>query len=252
MSFKCPGADSRFLQVQEEKCQSCGYTVEMFSDEIRLKCPRCGQMIYREAIPSCIDWCSMAKECIGEEKYKELRPDVKPKKGTMDFKEKILAEMVGYFGRDIKRIGHAMKVSHFVEKILQDELEADRRVVVLAAILHDIGIKECERKHSSTNGQLQEKEGPPIAREILERAGIQRKIIDEVCTIIASHHSPGEVNTLNFRILWDADCIVNLEEEFSSSDVKDIERRLEQMLLTDTGRRVAGEKYLKNADTIVK
>lgn len=252
MSFKCPGSDSRFLQIQEEKCRNCGYTVEMFSDEIRLKCPHCGQTIYREVIPSCIDWCSMAKKCIGEEKYKELRPDAKPKKGAMDFKEKILAEMVGYFGGDIQRIGHAMKVTHFVEIILQYEPEADRRVVVLAAILHDIGIKECERKYSSTNGQLQEREGPPIARDILDRTGIQRKIIDEVCTIIASHHSPEEVDTLNFRILWDADCIVNFEEEFCSSDVKDIEKRLEQMLLTDTGRAVAGRKYLKTDDTIVK
>lgn len=157
MSFKCPGVDTRFIRVEEQVCKNCGYEVEIFSDEIRTICPKCKTNIYRENIPSCIDWCSYAKQCIGQDKYEELKSRIELNKSRLDFKEKTLSEMMNYFGDDIKRITHAMKVTHFAEKILQQEITADRRVVIISAILHDIGIKECERKYNSTDGQLQKK-----------------------------------------------------------------------------------------------
>lgn len=70
--MKCPGQDSRFLKSEIRKCPKCGYEVEIFSDEVRVRCPKCKGYVYRE-IPSCIDWCRYAKECIGEKKYKELK-----------------------------------------------------------------------------------------------------------------------------------------------------------------------------------
>lgn len=70
--MKCPGQDPRFLKVEVKKCAKCGYEVEIFSDEVRVKCPRCKSYVYRE-IPSCIDWCKYAKECIGEKKWKEIK-----------------------------------------------------------------------------------------------------------------------------------------------------------------------------------
>lgn len=243
MTYTCPGMDPRNLEISEETCPNCGYTVEMFSDETRLKCPRCGQTVYRKAVPACIDWCSRARECIGAEKYDKLRPDGKPKQSGVDFKEKILAEMVGYFGDDIRRIAHAMKVTHFAEKILKYEPEADRRIAVLAAILHDIGIKECERKYNSADAHLQEKEGPPVAREMMKKAGIKNDIIEEVCAIIAGHHTPGKVNTLNFRILWDADSIVNFEQELSKANPEYIANKIDRMLMTESGCRVAHAKF---------
>jgi len=72
MSFKCPGMDSRNLRITEKKCGNCGYSVEMFSDENRIRCPRCGCGVFRKAVPACIDWCSMARECIGAERYDKL------------------------------------------------------------------------------------------------------------------------------------------------------------------------------------
>jgi endogenous inhibitor of DNA gyrase (YacG/DUF329 family) len=50
--------------------------VEIFSDEIRVKCPKCGEKVYREQVPSCIDWCAKARECLGEERWKELRGEI--------------------------------------------------------------------------------------------------------------------------------------------------------------------------------
>ena len=73
MTGKCPGQDFRNLRVSLYKCPNCGAEVEIFSDEIKVKCHKCGEKVYREKIPSCIEWCASARQCLGEERWKELR-----------------------------------------------------------------------------------------------------------------------------------------------------------------------------------
>ncbi len=73
MTSKCPGQDFRKLRVSLHKCPNCGAEVEIFSDEIKIKCQKCGEMVYREKIPSCIDWCASARQCLGEVRWNELR-----------------------------------------------------------------------------------------------------------------------------------------------------------------------------------
>ena len=75
MNSKCPGQDKRNLKIETATCSNCGYKTEMFSDEIKVYCPKCKELICRERLPSCIDWCKFAKECIGEQKYKQLKKD---------------------------------------------------------------------------------------------------------------------------------------------------------------------------------
>ena len=77
MSGKCPGQDSRWVTAGLYKCPKCGEMVEMFSDEIKRRCPKCKTVIYKESVPSCIQWCQSAKECLGEERYKQLMEGVK-------------------------------------------------------------------------------------------------------------------------------------------------------------------------------
>ncbi len=73
MYSKCPGQDSRNLRVEVFKCPGCGAPVEIFSDETRARCQRCGEKVYREKLPSCIEWCAKARECLGEERWRALR-----------------------------------------------------------------------------------------------------------------------------------------------------------------------------------
>ena len=73
MDSKCPGQDMRNLRVSIHKCPNCGAEVEIFSDEIRVKCPKCKQHVYKEKVPSCIEWCTSARECLGEERWKQLK-----------------------------------------------------------------------------------------------------------------------------------------------------------------------------------
>ena len=73
MTTKCPGQDMRNLRVKLYKCQNCGKEVEIFSDELKVKCPHCRKYVYPEKTPSCIDWCASARQCLGDERWKELR-----------------------------------------------------------------------------------------------------------------------------------------------------------------------------------
>ncbi len=148
------------------------------------------------------------------------------------------------FRRGYRRIRHAKNVLKYAKEILKTE-KGVYDVIVPAAILHDIGIRECERKYNSVNGQLQEKEGPPIARNILEDLHADKRAIAEICRIIASHHSPGEIDTLNFKIIWDADRLVNLTDEYNINNKKKLKAIIEKTFLTGTGKMIAKGIYLK-------
>jgi hypothetical protein len=73
MKNKCPGQDDRSLKVETLKCPSCGWQVEIFSDEIKVRCLKCKGLVCRDRLPSCVNWCKAARECIGEEKWKKLK-----------------------------------------------------------------------------------------------------------------------------------------------------------------------------------
>lgn len=114
-----------------------------------------------------------------------------------------------YFGSDQRRINHALKVLKYAE----EQKAGDPDVIAAAAILHDIGIHEAERKYNSNAGKYQEIEGPAIAKEILEKIeDFPKEKIPEVLDIIGHHHHPRKEETENFKILYDADCRVNREE----------------------------------------
>ncbi len=73
--MQCPGQDMRNLRVELYKCPNCGAEVEIFSDELKGKCSKCGHILYKEQMPSCIDWCASARQCLGDERWRELRGD---------------------------------------------------------------------------------------------------------------------------------------------------------------------------------
>lgn len=73
MFNKCPGQDPRKTKAESITCSVCGYIAEIFSDEIKVQCPKCKNLICKERLPSCVDWCKAAKECIGEERWNKLK-----------------------------------------------------------------------------------------------------------------------------------------------------------------------------------
>jgi hypothetical protein len=87
-------------------------------------------------------------------------------------------------------------------------------------------------------------EGPAIAKEILERLSVQKEMINEICDIIGHYHSPREEETLNFQVLYEADWLVNIEEEGVSKERKKVEELIGKVFRTVTGKQLAEKLYL--------
>ena len=126
----------------------------------------------------------------------------------------VINEMIMYFQNDVQRINHALKVYGFAVTIsgMESVSDLEAQTISHAAVLHDIGIKEAERKYNSTAGKYQEIEGPPIAKKMLSNNGMEAATIDRVCYLIANHHSYQRINGLDFQILVEADFLVNIFE----------------------------------------
>lgn len=158
-------------------------------------------------------------------------------------KNAIIKKMMAYFEYNNSHINHTYRVLEYAEELLNIE-KGDPNINIPVAILHDIGITACEKKYNSIEGQLQEIEGPPVAREILESLKIDEKIIKEVCEIVACHHSPGEINTINFKIMWDADWLVNLPDVYDIKDKAKLPEIINKTFMTKTGLGIAKYLYL--------
>ena len=71
----CPGQDGRYLSVSVHKCPECGSEIEMFSDETRARCHKCKSVVQKETTPSCVQWCTKARDCLGDERWKAIMGD---------------------------------------------------------------------------------------------------------------------------------------------------------------------------------
>jgi HD superfamily phosphodiesterase len=156
----------------------------------------------------------------------------------------IMKKMIEYFQTDVRRINHAIKVTNFAH-IISDDQSLDKKtkeIITYAAILHDIGIKEADKKYNSSIGKYQEIEGPSIALEILSGLDISEDIINRVCFIIGNHHSYNKIDGIDFQIVVEADFLVNIYEEKLGKDaIKNIN---EHIFRTRSGNNLIKKMYL--------
>ncbi len=238
--MKCPGQDSRYWKpgaIFNTMCPKCKKEVEFFKDDTTRKCNHCGHRFVNPKMDfGCAAYCQYAEQCIGD-----LPPEVAAQKEDF-LKDKVAGEMKRYFKRDFKRIGHASRVARYAERIGKAE-QANMAVILTSAYLHDIGIVEAERKHQNVSPKYQHMEGPPIARSILEKLGAKEELIREVCDIIGHHHWPRDNDSVNFKVLYDADLIANLEEKQKEGPLEKerLEKIIEKSFLTEGGREQALE-----------
>jgi DNA-directed RNA polymerase subunit RPC12/RpoP len=235
----CPG--SRLLRQPAPEtfpCPNCGAEVEIWTDEFKRACPNCHKMVLRPGGMSCLEWCSQAKECIGEATYESYMAN-----RCLGLKQRLLQALEEHFAPERRHVEHAVAVLAFAEELMRDE-EADWHIVVPAALLHDMGVKPALEKYGSADAAYQEREGPPLARAVLLRLGLQLPDIDEVCDIIAHHHTPRPQETANFRVVYDADGLVNLASLAPALQPEELRQRIGRLFLTQAGRRKAEELYL--------
>jgi len=243
--MKCPGQDSRYWKagaIFDAKCPKCGHDVEFFKDDTTRLCKNCGHRFLNPNLDfGCASYCQYAEQCIGN-----LPPELIAQKENL-LKDRVAIEMKRYFKQDFKRIGHASRVARYAEQIGKEE-GGNLAVILTAAYLHDIGIKEAERKYDSTAPKYQEEEGPPVAKEILTRLGARDELLDEVCDIIGHHHHPGTGESPDFKSVYDADTVANLEEKHKEDplDLHELDKSIEKSFLTESGRRLAKKVLLPN------
>ena len=127
---------------------------------------------------------------------------------TMNKIALLIQELIKYNHGDKKRIGHALKVHSYAKTI---------------AILEKV---------NSANGKLQEKEGPAVAREILE--SLDYKNINRILFLIGHHHTYTNVAGMDYQILIEADFLVNFEEE--NTDTEAIKKVYKNIFKTKTGK----------------
>lgn len=241
--MKCPGQDTRYWRpgaIFEAPCPRCGNEVEFFRDDTARKCARCGYKFVNPRMDfGCAVYCPHADQCLGD-----LPPALLGQKEDL-LKDRVAVEMKRYFGRDFRRIGHAANVARYAEQIVKDE-GGNPAVILCAAYLHDIGIHEAERKYHSTAAKYQHAEGPPIARAIMTGLGAREDLVEEVCDIIGHHHHPRDEETLNFKVVHDADFIANLEEKQKEKKTKrdTLAGMIDTTMFTAAGKQLAQKALL--------
>ena len=241
----CPGQEKRFWKSDDlfdAPCPNCGQVLEFWKNEPRRRCFACRKNVLNPKLDlGCAKWCKHAADCLG------YSPEALAADSLAD---SIVAEMKKVFGEDRRRIAHSLEVLGYAELILTAHLlagePADPLVVKAAAVLHDIGIPEALRKHGSAAPEFQELEGPPIAGAILAKFPIDAARVNHVLRIVATHHTPGELQlgSPEFRILWDADQLANAMERPPGPDRSKVEEYLQATFRTDAGRTLAARKLM--------
>lgn len=155
---------------------------------------------------------------------------------------------VEYDKGDPRRIQHFIKVHSFARLIgTREKLSPqDMNILEAAAVLHDIGIHNSEKKYHSTAGQYQQTEGVPVARGILLCMDVSEQDIEKICFLIAHHHTYDGVDSLLWRILLEADFLVNAYEDNMSAEA--VKTAAEKIFETESGEKLLadlffGEKY---------
>ena len=155
----------------------------------------------------------------------------------------LIDEMIAYDKGDPRRIQHFMKVHDFARTIGQLEGMDEQTLYILesAAVVHDIGIHVCEEKYGSCEGKLQEKEGPALAKEMLERLGYEQEVIDRVCYLVGHHHTYTNIDDVDYQILVEADFLVNMYEDGVSPDA--VRKAYQNIFKTESGRKICRNMF---------
>ena len=148
---------------------------------------------------------------------------------------KVQAAMLAYNAGDTRRINHLLKVYALAKAIGELEmLQPDTQYILeLAALTHDIGIRNSQQKYGSAAGEYQQLEGPPEARRLLLDAAVSEPVVDRVCWLIAHHHTYSNIQGLDYQILVEADFLVNAYEDEMDEDAINTVR--ERIFRTKTG-----------------
>ena len=152
--------------------------------------------------------------------------------------QELKEKMVEFYRGCPEQIQHFMKVFAFAEMIGEEEKLDEHTLFILksTALVHDIGIRPAKEKYGYSNGKLQEQEGPAEAEKMLAELGYDAADTQRICYLVGHHHTYTGVDGMDYRILLEADFLVNgYEEEMSE---KALSNGLSAVFETETGKRL--------------
>lgn len=157
--------------------------------------------------------------------------------------------MFQYDAGDPRRIQHFVKVRALARTIalLEGLDQRDLYVLEAAALVHDVGIHESERRYGDTSGKHQEELGPGIARPMMARLGYETQVIDRACWLVGHHHSYNDIHDIDLQVLVEADFLVNIYEDHP--DDPEARRRVaesvyERVFRTRAGRQLLHDQFM--------
>jgi HD superfamily phosphodiesterase len=220
--------------IYDARCPECGHSVEFFKDDTTRKCSHCGHRFINPQLDfGCASYCQYAEQCIGN-----LPPELLAQKEDL-LKDRVAIEMKRHFKSDFKRIGHAMKVARYAERIGKQE-GGNLAVILCAAYLHGIGKSTADVQSATPPVNGVELESSAIARAILSRLGAKDVLIEEVCRIVGRRgFQPDE--PLTFKVVHDADLIASLEaqQKMAPQPADHLEATIAEAFLTASGPKEA-------------
>ncbi len=157
----------------------------------------------------------------------------------------LILAMSEYEEGNVGQINHNLKVYAFAKTIGEGEDFSPelQEVLETAAILHDIGVKVSREKYGNCDGPNQEKEGAPIAREILAKLNYPQKVTERVCFLVGHHHTYDKIDGPDYQALVEADFLVNIfEGKMEHPAVQNVRKNI---FRTETGAKLLDTLFLR-------
>ena len=157
-----------------------------------------------------------------------------------------IEKMIAFYQGNLHDINHFLKVWAFARTIGEQEGldEQTQRTLELAAVVHDIACPACREKYGNANGKYQELESPPLVEKFFEGMPVERRMAERISWLVAHHHTYTDVEGLDYRILLEADFLVNAGEGGLSRAA--IETMRQNVFRTETGIRLLDSVYLRD------
>ena len=153
-------------------------------------------------------------------------------------------KMLHFPDNEMFDINHLTKVWAYAKTIGESEgLDKKTQFIVeAAAIVHDIACPMIVKKYGHDDGKLQEELGPDLAIDFFRDTDITKEELARICYLIAHHHTPQEIDGIDYQILIEADYLVNADE--LNYPKENIQNMLDKYYKTKTGIEILKTLYL--------
>lgn len=160
---------------------------------------------------------------------------------------KTVEKMILLSGGNMEDINHFLKVWAFTRTIALSEKVDENTLFTLelTAVVHDIACPICRIKYGNTDGTHQEEESPALIKEFFSDIPVPSSVVERISYLVSRHHTYSGVEGIDWRILLEADYLVNAYEHKDSPG--SIESMRERVFRTETGKRLLDSVYLERS-----